>query len=186
MDDMKKIILGSGSERRYMLLNALGFDVNVVVSKTTEELRSDESPEDNALRIAQEKLAALAIDAGNTPVVCADTIVVCDGNILGKPKNLDDAQRMLALLSGKLHHVITAFVVKKGNIVKAGVIKTAVRFRNLTAREIAHYVATNSVLDKSGSYAIQDAGASLIDDINGSISNVIGLPVKEVLAAVES
>lgn len=183
---MKKIILGSGSERRSMLLNALGFAVTIKVTHIAETIREEESPEDNALRIAGEKLAALDIDAGDTMIVCADTIVVCNNKILGKPKSLDDARQMLALLSGNVHHVVTAFVVKKRSIIKSNVVKTAVRFRNVTSEEIDHYVANNNILDKAGSYAIQDAGASMIDEINGSLSNVIGLPVRQVLDAIES
>jgi septum formation protein len=183
----RALILASGSERRKMLLEALGFELTLKITDVPETIDCNETAEANALRIAKDKLRCAHLEIGeqNLPIVCADTIVVCDGMIFGKPSSTTNAEEMLTALSGKKHEVITAFAVQCGANIKTGVVITAVHFRDLSADEIKSYVKTNHVLDKSGSYAIQGSGAGLVDCMFGSVSNVIGLPVKEVLQAID-
>jgi septum formation protein len=179
------LILASGSPRRRQLLAAAGVAFDVVESGVEEIRRDDESPYAFALRMAREKALQVAARSAETPVLAADTIVVCGGEILGKPVDSEDARRMLRKLSGVTHTVITAFAIARGAAILENIaVESRVTFRELSQAEISAYLATAEPWDKAGSYGIQDAGAAFIAHVEGSRDNVMGLPVREVLDAL--
>ncbi len=182
------LILASSSPRRTALLHAAGVPHDVLSREIDEAPRPDEDGVTLALRLAEEKARATA-QALRSPalVLAADTVVVLDGELLGKPRSPADAREMLSRLAGRGHEVVTAFALLRSDdpaqrIVQA--IRTAVRFRPLGPREIAAYVATGEPLDKAGAYGIQGRGAGLVLAIQGSYTNVVGLPLAEVLEAL--
>lgn len=180
------VVLASASPRRRQLLNAVGIAVVVAPADLDETPCDRESPRELVLRLARAKAgAAGAVDG---LVVAADTIVAVDGEILNKPVDDDDARRMLRLLSGRTHSVFTGWCVRDGrdDSEHAGVVETGVSFRVLDDDDIAAYLATGEHRDKAGAYGIQGAAAALVASINGSLTNVIGLPVDEVLAALRA
>jgi len=154
-----------------------------------ESHREDESPRDLVSRLAQEKARAVQrSDPEDSEVsfyIGADTVVVRDGEILGKPADREDAQDMLHSLSGRAHQVITGFCVLHHTEVHVEAVSTKVWFRSLTDTVIARYVETGEPMDKAGSYGIQAGGGSFVARIEGSYSNVVGLPVVETLRALE-
>jgi len=170
----ERLVLASGSPRRRELLSQLGRPFDVVVPEVDEESRVDESPGDLVRRLALAKAEAVALSRPEAVVVGADTIVVLDGQIMGKPIDTADASRMLRLLSGRTHDVLTAVAVVPGECVTE---RTAVTFRDLTGAEIDRYVATGEPLDKAGAYGIQGLGGDLVSFIEGSWDNVVGLPM---------
>ena len=177
---MRPLILASQSPRRKILLKQIGMKVRVIPSHVAEILSSNQTPGDNAKRIALEKAAEVAARLQTGIVIGADTIVVIDHHVLGKPKSKDDAKRMLKLLSGREHSVFTGFalidVESKKHI--TGVEETKVRFRRLDTREISAYVDSGSPMDKAGSYGIQDDfGAVFVERVNGCFYNVVGFPL---------
>lgn len=180
-----KLILASGSPRRKELLTSAGLSFDVVVSQVDESERRGEAPRAMVLRLANEKAAAVSRQRPGAYVVAADTTVALAGRVLGKPVSDADAARMLARLSGQAHEVLTGFCVlaPSGRRV-AKVVRTRVTFRKLSRSDIARYVATQEPHDKAGAYAIQGLGAACVDRVNGSYTNVVGLPVREVLAAL--
>jgi septum formation protein len=179
------LILASGSPRRRDLLAAAGVAFDVVESGVEEIRRDDEPPHTFALRMAREKALRVSARYAETPVLAADTIVVCGGEILGKPADSEDARRMLRKLSGVTHTVITAFALARGAaILENNAVESRVTFRELLQAEISAYLATDEPYDKAGSYGIQDAGAAFIAHVEGSRDNVMGLPVREVLGAL--
>lgn len=157
--------------------------LNVIAPHIDEAVRDGEAPEDYVKRLAEEKSRVPGLDA-SLIVVAADTSVVLNSEILGKPANVDEAGAMLGRLSGKEHEVLTGFAVRRGDFLHVEVVSTKVVFRHLSAQEIESYVSTKEPLDKAGAYGIQGIGSSLIDQIHGSFTNVIGLPLKEVLEAI--
>jgi septum formation protein len=180
------IVLASASPRRQELLRNAGISFTVQPAYINETPLASESPRDCAERLAREK--ALAVSQANSEqwVLGADTIVVVDDAILGKPRDAEDAARMLRLLSGRTHAVITGVCVVEpvvsGHGPGAGEIKTAsettlVTFCDLSDREIRDYVATGEPMDKAGAYAIQGIASRWIPRIEGDYSNVVGLPV---------
>lgn len=175
------LILASSSPRRQMLLRSAGFTIKIVEPHIDETIRPGELPEAYVTRLADEKSR---VPSQDEIVVAADTSVVLDGEILGKPIDEDDARLMLSKMSGRKHEVLTGFAVRKGDKLSVAVIKTAVTFRKLSRQEIDAYLLTKEPFDKAGSYGIQAHGASLIDTIEGSFTNVIGLPLKEVIEAI--
>lgn len=144
---------------------------------TDETPRRGELALDYVRRVAQEKARAVP---GET-VLGADTVVVLEGAILGKPRDLDDARRMLRALSGQEHEVLTGVCGRRGATEETLAVKSLVRFSDLTEAEIAWYVATGEPLDKAGAYAIQGCGGAFVAEVRGSISNVVGLPLRETL-----
>jgi len=179
------LILASGSPRRRDLLAAAGVAFDVVESGGEEIRRDDESPHAFALRMAREMALRVSARYAETPVLAADTIVVRGGEILGKPADSEDAGRMLRKLSGVTHTVITAFAIARGAAILENIaVESRVTFRELSQAEINAYLATAEPYDKAGSYGIQDAGAAFIAHVDGSRDNVMGLPVREVLAAL--
>jgi len=145
-----------------------------------ETLAPREDAERAATRLAQAKAVAVARDDGR-PVLAADTLVVCDGRILGKPVSPADAADMLRLLSGRAHEVITGVCLVSIGVPRTAVARTTVQFAALSEAEIAWYVATEESLDKAGAYHVDGRGALFITGISGSPSNVAGLPVRAVL-----
>jgi septum formation protein len=180
------IILASASPRRAELLESAGIRFVVVPGHIDETPFPGELPVDHVLRLAREKAGEVARREEGRFYVAADTIVLCDGEIMGKPRDNGDARRMLAKLSGRGHQVITGFSVLDGatNRTITRAISTDVFFKPLTAGEIDAYVATGCPLDKAGAYAIQGGAAYMVERIDGSYTNVVGLPLCEVVAAL--
>ncbi len=176
------MILASASPRRAELLAAAGFRFDVAPADVDETPQPGESPTTYALRVAHDKAAAAtaALAGGARIILAADTVVAIDGQILGKPVDGDDAARMLRLLSGRLHEVHTAVVVRDGEREQHAVVTTRVRFQPLSDSEIAWYVASGEPDGKAGAYAIQGLGARFVEWIEGSWSNVVGLPIATV------
>jgi septum formation protein len=152
----------------------------VAVSHVPEELRPDEAPEAAACRLAAAKATAVAAGERDLPVLGADTIVVCDGAILGKPTSDEDAASMLRRLSGRTHEVVTGVCVAWAGAVHSGFERTAVTFDVLSADDVAWYVATGEPRGRAGAYHVDGRGALFITRLEGSGSNVAGLPIRLV------
>jgi septum formation protein len=171
------LVLASASPRRSRILRDLGVSFEVIVSGIDESMPAGEDPAASALRLARAKATAVAAQGRGLPVLAADTLVVCDGQVLGKPEDAEDAARMLRVLSGRTHEVVSGVCVVSDATTCADVARTSVTFEELTDEEIARYVATGEPLDKAGAYHIDGQGALFIRAIAGSPSNVAGLPV---------
>lgn len=178
--DEVRLVLASASPRRAELLTAAGFSFDVAPAAIDETPRADETPGDYALRVAREKAAATAQRHPDAAILAADTVVLAGGQILGKPCDSSEAARMLHLLSGATHVVQTAVVLHVNGRETSHLAATRVHFRPLSTEEIAWYVSTGEPDGKAGAYAIQGAAARFIDWIEGSWSNVVGLPVAAV------
>jgi septum formation protein len=174
-----KVVLASASPRRRELLASLGLEFTVLVPAIEEAAKQGETPRVFAERLAAEKAAAVSADPG-AMVIAADTIVVQGGNILGKPSDEAHATEMLSNLSGKTHEVITGVCVGKNAVSRVFSVSTEVVFRELTQAEIADYVSSGCPMDKAGAYAIQGGAAHMVCAINGSYTNVVGLPLCEL------
>jgi septum formation protein len=175
-----RLVLASQSPRRRELLAQLGLELEVRPAHADESVLDGEPPRDYVLRVAREKARAVPGDL----VLAADTAVVLDGEVLGKPAGADDARRMLRALSGTVHEVLTAVCVRRALPPPAeldAVVATRVRFAPLSDREIEWYVATGEPLDKAGAYAIQGSGGAFVLGVDGSVSNVVGLPLAETM-----
>ena len=176
-----RLILASASPRRAELLRAAGFDFDTVAVDVDETPREGEAPAAYVRRLAAEKSAAAIHDAPNDVVVlAADTAVVLDGDILGKPRDDREAAVMLRRLSGRRHDVLTGVSLRKGAYEIGRVETTAVHFAPLGDAEIAWYVGSGEGRDKAGAYAVQGLASRFIPRIEGSYSNVVGLPVAAV------
>ncbi len=173
------LVLASQSPRRRELLTQLGVPHEVRPANTDESVLPGEPARDYVLRVAREKARAVEGDL----VLAADTAVVLRGEVLGKPRDAEDARRMLAALSGTAHEVLTGVCLRRdagGTPLELdAVVSTAVRFAPLGAAEIAWYIGTGEPLDKAGAYAIQGAGGAFVLGVEGSVSNVVGLPLAE-------
>jgi septum formation protein len=175
------LILASGSPRRVALLGALGVPFQTVASDAPETIDPRLGPDTQAAILAERKARAVASQRKSGIMLGADTVVVLDGDLLGKPVDDADATRMLRLLSGCEHRVITGIaVVDAGSgSVDTSTVTSIVHFRALSDREIASYVATDEPRDKAGAYAIQGLGAGLVSALKGCFTNVVGLPLCE-------
>lgn len=176
------LVLASASPRRRELLDQIGVPYRVVVHDTDESRLSAESPEAYVSRLARQKAAsvnALPAIFGRSPVLGADTVVVCDQTVLGKPQDEADAGRMLAMLSGRRHDVLTAVCVMQGEQARAVTVRTGVWFRKLSDADITAYWHSGEPAGKAGAYAVQGLGALFIARIEGSYSAVVGLPIFE-------
>lgn len=172
-----RVILASSSPRRLQLLQQIGIEAEVRPA-AFDELSTGKMADEVVLTNAVGKCQAVCAAYGDkVPVIAADTVVVLDGQILGKPKDAADAVRMLTELSGRTHKVLTGVAVSFDGRQLAEVCDTEVIFRTLTAAEIADYVATGEPLDKAGAYGIQGRGAVFVEKINGCYNNVVGLPL---------
>ena len=187
---MRRIILASASPRRAELLRAAGIEFDVMPANADETVHPGETAEAYVRRVAEAKARAVQPRANGRPVLAADTVVVVDGAILGKPVDRDDATRMLRMLSGRSHEVLTAVCLAGGPDPEGGPDKvrptltkietTTVEFAPLTGEDIDWYVASGEPDDKAGAYAIQGLASRFITRISGSYSNVVGLPVSLV------
>jgi septum formation protein len=191
MDRFLPLILASGSPRRAELLRAAGIPFEVKAADVDETIRPGENAESYVERVAATKAHAISDVERSRPVVGADTVVVVEGRILGKPTEAAAAARMLELLSGKTHAVLTGVCLvgpldgpdrdragaRGGRTTVTRVASTTVEFAQLTQQEINWYVASGEPLDKAGAYAIQGLASRFITRIDGSYSNVVGLPL---------
>lgn len=177
---MKKIILASGSPRRKELLTIAGLEFKVIVADVDEIIPENAEPQDVVKSLALQKASAVAEKYPDCVVIGADTVVVNDNAILGKPKSEADAIEMLSALSGRTHSVCTGVAIICGNKVKSFCETTEVEFYNLTENEIISYVRTGEPMDKAGAYGIQGKGCVLVKRIVGDYFNVVGLPVSKV------
>ena len=171
-----QLILASQSPRRKELLGLFHIPFVIQVADIDEAMDPGKAPYDEVARVS--RLKALAVERKTDDmVIAADTIVVCDGKVLGKPADEDDAFRMLSLLSGRDHQVMTGMTVCQGDRFVVTTEVTDVHFRDLTEKEIRDYIATGEPMDKAGSYGIQGGASVFADRICGDYYNVIGLPV---------
>lgn len=179
------LILASGSPRRKELLAKAGVSFEAMESGVDESPGIGESARDYANRTAGDKALAVSARFAQPLVLAADTVVECEGKILGKPSDEREARTMLGMLSGRTHRVTTAFALARaGAIVECGAVTSSVTFRALSDDEITAYVASGDPLDKAGAYGIQGIGTTFITHVEGPRDNVMGLPVDAVLAAL--
>ena len=185
MLELPKLILASGSPRRAEILNSVGWAFTKIVPDIDETERPAELPVDYVRRLAQEKADAVVgqLDAERM-VLAADTTVVIDDQIIGKPVNEDDARRMLRMLSGNWHEVLTGIAVARNGNIEVGAERTRVKFAAMNDEEIDFLVAKGDPLDKAGAYAVQAQAALFIEGIEGDYWNVVGLPVRLVYEMV--
>jgi septum formation protein len=174
------LVLASASPRRAELLKSAGFQFTVLPAAIDETALPEERPEEHVRRLAREKAAAAAAVTPGATILGADTVVVVDDSILGKPGDLGDARRMLRLLAGRRHHVFTGVALWRLGAIRDAVEVTAVEFAPMTAEEIDWYVASGEPLGKAGAYAIQGLASRFVSRIEGSYSNVVGLPIAVV------
>ena len=176
-------ILASASPRRKELLISVGLKFKTIPAHVNEDCIAGESPQEHVKRLALNKALAISHKYPDAWVMGADTIVVIDGLILGKPKNKTQARQMLERLSGRVHKVFTGFTLSHAasRFTKTKVIQSAVQFKPISAEEMEWYVSCDEPYDKAGGYAVQGKGAYFIKSIRGSYTNVIGLPLCEVL-----
>lgn len=179
--NLPKLILASSSPRRQQLLREAGIPFTAAASEVDETPRNGEEAQAYALRLAREKAMSVAEKFPQDMVLAADTIVVVDGEILGKPRDQQDAARMLRLLSGRTHQVFTAVsLAVPGRGVETRTCTTQVDFRELKEGEIQEYIAGGEPMDKAGAYAIQGDAARWVTRLEGEHSNVVGLPLSLV------
>lgn len=176
-----KLILASGSPRRAEILQAVGWKFEKQVADIDETELAGEKPEDYVRRLARTKAETVASKHENALVLGADTIVVIENKIVGKPKDLEDASRMLRMLSGNWHEVLTGIAlikVSEGNFeTEVDLQKTRVKFAEMNDAEIEFLVENGAPLDKAGAYAVQAQAALFIEEIEGDYWNVVGLPI---------
>lgn len=175
-----RLVLASASPRRAFILRTLGIPFRVVESGVDEALRPDEDGEAAVVRLARTKAEAVA-RGEDLPVLAADTEVICDGHVLGKPDSPDHAGRMIRTLAGRSHLVVTGVCLVAGSEVRVGIERTTVTFGPMSEAEIAWYVATGEPMGKAGGYHVDGRGAYFIQSVAGSPTNVAGLPVRLVL-----
>lgn len=185
METKQKLILASTSPRRADLLQSAGLAFTVVRPDADEKQHPGETPVEYAVRTAREKAESVPALSG-TVILGADTVVAAEGRILGKPADAGDAKAMLRLLSGKMHEVITGVCLRSAGKTVCFHTATAVLFRDLPEAEISAYVASGEPFDKAGAYAIQNGAAGMVRRIDGSYSNVVGLPLCETIEALEN
>jgi septum formation protein len=178
-----RLVLASASPRRARILRDLGVGFRVVVSHEDESLVPGEDGKAAVERLARAKALAVA-RAESLPVLAADTEVLCDGHVLGKPRDAEDAVAMLRRLAGRAHEVVTGVCVVKGGVARSGVERSVVRLAPMTEEELRWYASTGEPLDKAGGYHVDGKGALFIETVEGSPSNVAGLPVRLVLRLV--
>ncbi len=184
-----QIVLASASPRRKELLTRIGLAITVIPADIDETVLPDELPEAHVERLSLAKARAIAgrKDISGRWFIGSDTVVVRDDVILGKPADKTDAALMLRSLAGRSHRVVSGYAVvdREQNSFESAAIVTRVTFRELTDAEIAGYIATGEPTDKAGAYGIQGIGASLVRSIDGSYTNVVGLPLCEVVETLE-
>ncbi|MFW0967532.1 MAG: Maf family protein [Thermacetogeniaceae bacterium] len=179
---MQQIILASASPRRAFLLKQIGLDFQVIPSSVEEIADSHLEPQEMVLKLAKRKAQAVSREYPQAIVLGADTVVCCEGRILGKPRDREEAAEMLYFLSGRVHEVVSGVVLQRliPESVRGEAVTTRVKFRDLTDEEITGYIATGEPLDKAGAYGIQGLGALLVEKIEGCYFNVVGLPLSRL------
>ncbi len=185
MINVPKLILASGSPRRAEILGFVGWEFEKHVANIDETEKVGETPADYVQRLAVEKAQAVAAQFENKLVLGADTIVVIDNKIIGKPVDFDGAREMLRMLSGRWHKVLTGVALVKDSQVKVDLQTTRVKFNDLDEDEIEFLVLNGEPLDKAGAYAVQAQAALFIEEIQGDYWNVVGLPINLVYRLVQ-
>jgi septum formation protein len=186
MFDKTPLVLASSSPRRHELFVKLGYEFEIVTSPVQELDATSRgslwnAPTELATLNAQMKASAVSSLRPESLVIGADTIVELNGNVFGKPKDLAEARQTLSLLSGRVHHVLTGIVIVIGGRVETSFCEcTSVKFKALSSQDIEAYLVQVHVLDKAGAYAAQEEGALIIESIQGSMNNVIGLPTERL------
>lgn len=183
----RNFVLASSSPRRRELLAGVGLDFEVIPPRVRESARDGEAPHDFAKRMAREKaLYVCTRQRRGRIVVGSDTVVSVSGEILGKPRDEEDALLMLRKLSGKPHEVITGFCVARspGDVLHLGATRTEVRMKSLDTEGMRRYIKTGEPMDKAGAYAIQGVGSCLVERIEGSYTGVVGLPLSELISVL--
>jgi septum formation protein len=176
-----KVVLASSSPRRRELLNLIGIAHEVRPANLDESMRPRETPRRHAERLARDKASAVAMRDPDLITIAADTIVVINRKVLGKPADKEEAARMLAMLSGKEHTVITAVAVSRGKKLRSAIEEVKVKFRRLREDEIEAYIATGEPMDKAGAYGIQGYGATIVERVEGDYFAVMGLPLVRLI-----
>ena len=172
-----RVVLASGSPRRHQLLDLIGIEHEVNAANIDETMRPHEAPRRHAERLAREKASTFAVRDPDLITIGADTVVVINRKVLGKPVDRSDAARMLGMLSGREHTVITAVAVARGRKLRSAIEEVKVKFRRLREDEIEAYIATGEPMDKAGAYGIQGFGATIVERIDGDYFAVMGLPL---------
>jgi len=182
------IVLASASPRRTELMALAGVEFTVVAADICEDALPGEKPSEHVIRLSREKADAVARTTAGRFFIGADTVVVLDDTIMGKPADDADAYRMLTALSGRNHEVITGFTVfdKVSGIHVSRSVHTEVSFRNLAEQEIRDYIASGCPMDKAGAYAIQGGAVHFVRSICGSYTNVVGLPMAELYEVLQT
>ncbi|WP_223702925.1 Maf family protein [Sutcliffiella deserti] len=183
---MKPLILASGSPRRKELLHQVKLSFEVKVSSVEETFDPLQVPEEIAMNLALQKAQDVAKSCKDAVVIGADTIVVYDGHVLGKPENTEEAKHMLRMLSGNTHDVISGVAIISDNRQVTFYEKTAVTFWSLTDEEIDYYIQSGEPMDKAGSYGIQEVGALFVKEIKGDYFSVVGLPLSRTVRELKS
>jgi septum formation protein len=180
------LILASASPRRQELLRVLGIEFDVIPSDVSEEFLNGETPRDHVLRLARDKSMTVSHNNPSVWVLGADTVVVIDDEVLGKPETQNEERAMLAKLSGQSHKVLTGFsIAKDGKLFIDDVVESTVTFKEIHEDEIEWYTSTKEPYDKAGGYAVQGMAAFFVKEIHGSYANVVGLPLTEVVTALK-
>ncbi|SDJ66019.1 Maf family protein [Microbulbifer yueqingensis] len=187
-DAHSRLILASGSPRRAQLLAQIGVPHTQVATSVPEVMAAGEAPRDYVLRLACDKAAAGLVAGGANPAAWslgADTVVMVQDSVLEKPRDFADFHRMMIALSGSEHSVLTAICLCSGERRLSRLVETRVRFRRLSDALVESYWRTGEPADKAGGYGIQGLGAALVEDISGSYSNVVGLPLEALVPLLE-
>jgi septum formation protein len=179
------LVLASQSPRRAELIGRLGLEFETLPADIDESYQEGETPPEHAERLSREKALKIAADRPEALVVGSDTIVVIDGDVLGKPRDREHAIEMLMRLSGREHEVCTGVAVAHGGRVESGLERVRVRFRTLDRSAAEEYVDTGEPMDKAGAYGIQGFGSAIVDGIDGDYFAVMGLPVVRMLSLIE-
>ena len=184
---LASFILASVSPRRKELLEGMGIEFDVIPSGINEDFLNGETPRDHVLRLSKEKSSAVSRNNPDAWVLGADTVVIIDGEVIGKPGTQNEARAMLARLSGREHRVITGFTIvnKSADVMITDAVESFVIFKEISEDEMDWYVKTKEPYDKAGGYAVQGMAAFFIREIQGSYTNVVGLPLTEVVTALK-
>lgn len=180
-----RLVLASASPRRRDILRQLGLDPEVLPADVDERLLPGEEPVEHVRRLAREKATRVLESEPDALVIAGDTVVVRDGEVLGKPADSDDAVAMLVSLSGRTHEVLSGLAVAGANRAEDAVTRTRVRFRAFDRDIARRYVATGEPMDKAGAYGIQGLGAALVEGVEGDYYSIVGLPVAALLRLFE-
>ena len=185
MVELPPLVLASGSPRRSEILTSVGWQFTKIVPNIDESEREGERPEDYVQRLAKEKADAVSHRYPGSIVLAADTTVVIDNQIIGKPFDLDDARRMIRMLSGRWHDVLTGVAISRDGQIDVDMERTGVKFAKMDDREVEFLARMGDPLDKAGAYAVQAQAALFIEQIKGDYWNVVGLPINLVYRLIK-